>query len=138
MLPSNFQYQGRHEAAAESEELLDQYAWHLHNANDRTWPVGSLKPNDFGLFDMLGNVREWCQTRYRIDRVREKNMVIGDQENDNSIDDKSGRSNRGGSFTYFREDVRSAFRNGLYPFNKLTDQGFRIARTLSPIPRTEK
>jgi eukaryotic-like serine/threonine-protein kinase len=40
----------------ETEELLPRYAWYVTNSQDRTWPVGSKKPNDLGLFDMHGNV----------------------------------------------------------------------------------
>ena len=48
-----------------SEELLGQYAWYLTNTlGDRARPCGSLLPNDLGLFDMLGNVYEWCNGRY--------------------------------------------------------------------------
>ena len=47
-----------------TERLLGQYAWYLGNSKDRAWPVGSLLPNDLGLFDMLGNMYEWCQEPY--------------------------------------------------------------------------
>jgi eukaryotic-like serine/threonine-protein kinase len=47
-----------------TERLLGQYAWYLGNSKDRAWPVGSLLPNDLGLFDMLGNLYEWCQEPY--------------------------------------------------------------------------
>src|SRR6516225_191938 len=40
----------------ETEELLPKYAWYLRNSQEQTWPVGSLKPNDLGLFDVQGNV----------------------------------------------------------------------------------
>jgi formylglycine-generating enzyme required for sulfatase activity len=49
----------------ETEELLDRYAWYFTNAHERTWPVGSKKPNDLGLFDLHGNVCTWCQESYQ-------------------------------------------------------------------------
>src|SRR5262249_54429099 len=46
----------------ESEELLGKYGVYSGNSRDhRSWPVGSLKPNDLGLFDMHGNLWCWCQ-----------------------------------------------------------------------------
>src|SRR5438477_5798912 len=48
----------------ETEELLPKYAWYLKNSQDQTWPVGSLKPNDLGLFDVHGSVWNWCQEKY--------------------------------------------------------------------------
>ncbi len=46
-------------------EIMGRYAWWYGNSGDsgtqHTYPVGTLKPNDFGLFDTLGNVSEWCQ-----------------------------------------------------------------------------
>jgi formylglycine-generating enzyme required for sulfatase activity len=48
----------------ETEELLPKYAWYITNSQDKTWPVGNLKPNDLGLFDMQGNATTWCQDRY--------------------------------------------------------------------------
>ena len=37
------------------------YAWYQANSQEHAWTCGSLLPNDLGLFDMLGNVYEWCQ-----------------------------------------------------------------------------
>src|SRR5262249_30028242 len=43
-----------------STEILGEVAWYLPNAQSKLHPAGLRKPNSFGLFDMLGNVREWC------------------------------------------------------------------------------
>ncbi len=45
--------------------MLDRYDWFINNSEGMTHRVGSLLPNDFGLFDVLGNVREWCQETYK-------------------------------------------------------------------------
>ena len=45
--------------------MLDRHAWFIENARGFAHPVGLLLPNDFGVFDALGNVREWCQDAYR-------------------------------------------------------------------------
>ena len=52
----------------ENDSLLPKYAWYQIGGGSRgdcTWPVASLQPNDFGLFDMLGNVWQWCECPFR-------------------------------------------------------------------------
>jgi len=43
------------------DQELDKYAWYSHNSNRQTHPVGEKEPNLWGLYDILGNVWEWCQ-----------------------------------------------------------------------------
>src|SRR5262249_22205987 len=47
----------------EAEDLLSKYAWYASNAQNKTHPTGSLRPNDLGLFDLHGDVWEWCQDK---------------------------------------------------------------------------
>src|SRR5262249_2345702 len=47
----------------EAEDLLGRYAWYVLNSPSRSQPVGLLRPNDLGLFDLHGNAWEWCQDR---------------------------------------------------------------------------
>ena len=64
----------------ETEELLPKYAWYNKNSKERTWPVGSLKPNDLGLFDAQGNVFTWCQDRFDSHRQNTGNGMSEDNE----------------------------------------------------------
>jgi formylglycine-generating enzyme required for sulfatase activity len=112
----------------QSEELLSRYAWYAKVALDRELlPVGSLKPNDLGLFDMLGNVQEWCQER---SRQYQPGLLWGeDKEDTKDIDSESSRVLRGGSFATQTANVRSAFRDRNVPTSRYINVGFRPART---------
>jgi formylglycine-generating enzyme required for sulfatase activity len=112
----------------ETEELLPKYAWYFKNSKEKTWPVGGLKPNDFGLFDMQGNVNAWCQERHK-SYPQSSNRDIDDIEDIYSINTQESRVQRGGSFSDPASDVRSAFRNGSVPESRNLNDGFRPART---------
>jgi len=113
----------------ETEELLAQYAWYQHNSKDRTWPVGSKKPNDLGLFDMHGNVLNWCQESSQpYSPTREASE---DKEDSLNVAPTVSRVMRGCSFLSQASFVRSANHFNLYvPTDRLTYVGFRAARTL--------
>ena len=109
----------------ESDDLLVQYAWFSANSSSKSHPVGSLKSNDLGLFDMHGNAREWCQDAYEVDKG-------GDEKGKEDIRDTNSRVLRGGSFFYQVSSVRSANRLNFVPTNRSTNNGFRPARTFTP------
>ena len=116
----------------QTEELLDKYAWYIHNAQDRTWPLGSKKPNDLGLFDLHGNVYTWCQESHRDYPAPKDGEVVEDKEDVLSIDRTSHRVLRGGSFGHLASFVRCANRDRFAPTLRGDDVGFRPARTFTP------
>jgi formylglycine-generating enzyme required for sulfatase activity len=108
----------------DAEEMLANYACYDENSGQRMFPVGSLKPNDFGLFDMHGNAWEWCQSRYDTDAGKESSS-----RSDQRIRDEDSRVLRGGSFLSDRADVHSPARYGADPDDGWDVLGFRVART---------
>jgi len=92
----------------EAEELVDRYAWFDRKSVSKSHPVGLLKPNDLGLFDMHGNVWEWCDDAF----------------------DKgaSRRVSRGGSWNTAAWFCRAAARFALGPAYRSFNLGLRVAR----------
>ena len=115
----------------DTEELLPKYAWYAKNSSDKTWPVGSLKPNDLGLFDTLGNAFGWCQDSFR-EHPETNEAVSDDSEPELKVVETRFRALHGGSFTNQPANVRSASRFGYGPGYRYVDFGFRPARTLKP------
>jgi formylglycine-generating enzyme required for sulfatase activity len=111
-----------------SVELLGQYAWYNQNSRDRAWPCGQVKPNDLGLFDMLGNVFEWCLDEYG-DYPSAQVTSVNDIINTSSHINTTIRIARGGTFFIQPADVRSADRTGGAPAYRSTYIGFRPSRT---------
>jgi serine/threonine protein kinase/formylglycine-generating enzyme required for sulfatase activity len=114
----------------ETEELLGHYAWYVKNSGDQgTLPVGSLKPNDLGFFDMLGNVVEWCQDEVNYYPPQQSMTDIGCKEGLEYVLDRQFRVLRGGGFAQRPRFVRCAHRGLLGPGGHRNDTGFRPART---------
>jgi formylglycine-generating enzyme required for sulfatase activity len=112
----------------EMEDLLSKYAWYNKNAQEKPWPVGVLKPNDFGLFDVQGNVLNWCQEKYN--SYPKSDSICTDSEDDLAVNGTDRRVLRGGSFSFPASYVRSALRGDFVPTSRLNHIGFRPARTL--------
>src|SRR5262249_48087218 len=114
----------------ETEELLEKYSWYLKNSKERSWPVGSKKPNDLGLFDLHGNVYAWCQDRFQGDYPASKDgESIEDKEDSLIVKPADERLMRCGSFYTQASVVRSADRDWAVPSYRHGNLGFRPART---------
>jgi formylglycine-generating enzyme required for sulfatase activity len=114
------------------EELLPRYGWFLKNADDRARPVGQLRPNERGLFDVLGNALEWTEVPGLLYLTEE----IDDKENGEflTVTELMPRILRGAGFIAQPMFLRSAVRTISRAGDRILYIGFRPARTLRPEP----
>ncbi len=129
----------------ESLTLFPRYAWTWLNSDDRAWPVAMLLPNEFGLFDMLGNVWEWCHDGPASDspsgyapypsgtRVSPAPDLVIATVVEPGV---TRRLLRGGAFDYSPLQARSAHRYLVLASHVEGTIGFRVVRTL-PRGRSE-
>ena len=113
----------------EDERHVSEFGWWLGNSSERTWPVGSRRPNPLGLFDVEGNVHEWCQD------------VFGDYptsgERTSAIADElqsfggSARLLRGAGYRAALRPVRVAFRYRFNGQSGFSGTGIRVVRTVA-------
>jgi serine/threonine protein kinase/formylglycine-generating enzyme required for sulfatase activity len=113
----------------ESEDLLEKYAWYIKNSGRNGRPVGILKPNDWGLFDMHGNIWTWCQERYKAYPASVDGRPVTDTEDGLEVADTELRVLRGGSCPDAPADVRAARRVSVHPGRSINYVGFRVAKT---------
>jgi formylglycine-generating enzyme required for sulfatase activity len=136
----------------ESPDLLAHYAWTWLNSGNRAMPPGQLLPNEFGLFDVLGNVWEWCQDgprgHYRFPGTGFPPYPSGTKENPSpdpvvtetvdAIDraHETWRILRGGAYSYAPDRARSAYRDWEPSSDTREYLGLRVVRTAPPGDRS--
>jgi len=110
-------------AGTSSESSLPDYAWYSSNSGMKTHAVASKLPNALGLYDMSGNVWEWCQDWY--DGSYYQNSSANNPKGPSA---GSRRVLRGGSWYNSARSCRSADRYGYLPVSRYVSDGFRVAR----------
>jgi formylglycine-generating enzyme required for sulfatase activity len=114
----------------DGESALAEAGWYGGNSESKTQPVGQLNDNAFGLFDMHGNVNEWCADAFDEHAYKKRVNGVGDP----FIDGANGANRviRGGSWFGSPRVCRSAYRNWRRPVFRNRYLGFRVCLFLGP------
>lgn len=102
--------------------FLDEVGWYVDNNNYETRPVGLKFPNEIGIYDMSGNVWEWCWDWYKDDFFNKKSLHL----NPVNLNDGSDRVLRGGSWSSYAGGSRVAYRISSDPGSRWFSRGFRL------------
>jgi formylglycine-generating enzyme required for sulfatase activity/serine/threonine protein kinase len=112
----------------DSEEAMKQHGWCRKNAGGKTHPVGQLRPNGFGVYDMHGNAWEWCQDYFL--RTYDEKLIGKTSVDPLGPSEGSRRAFRGAGWFHGASHCRSAIRNSDLPGHSDSNLGFRLAATL--------
>ena len=104
---------------------VNSVAWYWSNSKANTKPVGTKQPNSLGLYDMSGNVYEWCWDRYS-DNYYKKSP----SDNPRGPVKGSERVRRGGGHNSFTQDQRVTYRDDVSPSSRSSNLGFRVVRNM--------
>jgi formylglycine-generating enzyme required for sulfatase activity len=124
--------------SGDTEQDLERVGWYTKNSDRKTHEVGKKAPNEWGLHDMHGNVREWTVSPWTGDYSEQASAST------RTVDPaalpahlaapvlRDARVIRGGGYWNDARNARSAFRNGRDPRSRGLDQGFRVLLPFAP------
>lgn len=124
-LPSEaeWEYACRAGTSGDRYGKINEIAWYMYNSSGTTHGVGKMHPNAWGIYDMLGNVWEWCWDRYG-------NYPTQDTGEWRGAEEGPDRVFRGGSWNNSPGSCRASLRLYVHPSFHDHDLGFRLARSL--------
>ncbi len=99
---------------------IDQMGWYYDNSGRKTHTVGTKTPNAWGLYDMHGNVLEWCLDRWDLSSGYSGTDPVGATSG-------TSRVIRGGGWDYYSDDCRSTYRNNYGTKDRDDSFGLRVA-----------
>jgi sulfatase modifying factor 1 len=108
---------------------LEEVAWCEYNSDELTHPVKTKKPNAWGLYDMSGNVWEWCMDPFDLERYESRGTESATEDPTVWIDEPCRRVLRGGSCWYMADDCRVSVRFAMDPEAELCVIGLRLLRS---------
>lgn len=130
-LPTNAEWEiaarscGLDDLILTDHKKLPDFAWYGDNSKNRTHKVGTKKPNSNGLYDVAGNLREWCEDWYDKDYYA-KCRSLGTVHNPKGAEEGKKKILRGGTFDWALTNLRPTYRNSNTPDNGSYVTGFRL------------
>jgi len=104
---------------------LDGRAWFVDNAQDLTHEVGTKAANSWGIYDMIGNVREWCKDWFGMNYYKEC-LAAGAMTDPQGPTAGAAKVIRGGCFDWNEANLAPTYRNYNPPHNSYFANGFRL------------
>lgn len=114
----NYDYSGSND--------INDVAWYVKNSNNKSHPVGLKQPNELGLYDMTGNLWEFCldtMSRHAYKMHEQHNPFVGDR---NNLKQKAMKVIRGGGYEFSPEENLLFMRDGATNNVRMADIGFRL------------